>query len=31
VTRSRPLPIQQLVEQVELGGRESEPISLLTD
>jgi GGDEF domain-containing protein len=31
VTRSRPLPIQQLVEQVELGGRESEPVSLLAD
>jgi len=31
VTRSRPLPIQQLVEQVELGGRESEPVSLLSD
>jgi GGDEF domain-containing protein len=31
VTRNRPLPIQQLVHQVELGGRESEPVSLLAD
>lgn len=31
VTRNRPLPIQQLVEQVELGGRQSEPVSLLAD
>ncbi|MCH6168840.1 sensor domain-containing diguanylate cyclase [Pseudonocardia alaniniphila] len=31
VTRSRPLPIPQLIHQVELGGRASEPVSLLAD